>query len=84
MLYKYWPVFALYLHCRETTSLSTVQKRSQYLHSIFPVIISALHQIVIVGPGRCIIPGVTMAEQVCSNFTIENDNISEVCSPVNM
>ena len=37
MLYKYWPVYALYLHCRETTSLSTVQKRSQYLHSIFPV-----------------------------------------------
>ena len=43
-------------------------------------VISALHQNVTVGPGRHIIPGVTMAS---SSFSIENDNGSEVCSPVN-
>ena len=45
--------------------------------------ISALHQNVTVGPGRCIIPGVIMAEHACSSFFIENDNGSEACSPVN-
>ena len=35
------------------------------------------------GPGRRIIPGVSMAEHVCSSFSIENDNGSEICSPVN-
>ena len=46
-------------------------------------VISALHQNVTVGPERCIIPGVTMGEHACSSFSIENDNGSEVCSPVN-
>ena len=31
---------------------------------------------------RCIIPGVIMAEHACSSFTIENDNVSGVNSPV--
>ena len=35
------------------------------------------------GPGRRIIPGVTMAKHACSSFSIKNDNGSEVCSPVN-
>ena len=46
-------------------------------------VISALHRYVTVGPGRCIIPGVTMAEHVCSSFSIEDDNSSEVFSQVN-
>ena len=46
-------------------------------------VISALHRNVMVGPGRRIIPGVTMAEHACSSFSIENDNGSKVCSPVN-
>ena len=46
-------------------------------------IISALHLNITVGPGRRVIPGVTMAEHACSSFFIENDNGSEVCSPVN-
>ena len=46
-------------------------------------VISALHQNITMGPGRGIIPGVTMAEHACSSFSIENDNGSEVCSPVN-
>ena len=50
---------------------------------MFYDVISTLHRNVIVGPGRCIIPGVTMAEHACSSFFIENDNGSEVCSPVN-
>ena len=49
----------------------------------FYYIISALHRNVNVGPGRCIIPGVTMAEHACSIFSINNDNDSEICSPVN-
>ena len=35
-----------------------------------------------VGPGRHIILNITMAKHACSSFTIENDNGSEVCSPV--
>ena len=50
---------------------------------MFYDVISALHLNVTVGPGRCVIPGVTMAEHACSSFFIENDNDSEVCSPVN-
>ena len=50
---------------------------------MFSYVISALHQNVTVGPGRRIIPGVTMAEHVSSSFSIENDNGSEVCSPIN-
>ena len=50
---------------------------------IFYDVISALHRNVTVGPKRCIIPGVTMGEQACSSFFIENNNGSEVCSPVN-
>ena len=50
---------------------------------MFYDVISALHRNVIVGPGRRIIPGVTMAEHACSSFSIENDNGSKVCSPVN-
>ena len=46
-------------------------------------VISALHRNVTVGPGRRIIPGVTMGEHACSSFFIKNDNGSEVCSPVN-
>ena len=46
-------------------------------------VISTLHRNVTVGPGRCIIPGVTMGEHTCSSFFIKNDNGSEVCSPVN-
>ena len=46
-------------------------------------VISTLHQNITMGPGRSIIPGVTMAEHACSSFSIENDNGSEVCSPVN-
>ena len=46
-------------------------------------VISALHRNITVGPGRHIIPGVTMAEHLCSSFSIENDNGSEVCNPVN-
>ena len=50
---------------------------------MFYYIISAVHRNVTVGPGRRIIPGVTMAEYACSSFFIENDNGSGVCSPVN-
>ena len=50
---------------------------------MFYDVISALHRNVIVGPGRHIIPGVTIAEHACSSFSIENDNGSEVRSPVN-
>ena len=50
---------------------------------MFYYVISAMHQNVTVGPGRRIIPGVTVAEHVCSIFSIKNDNGSEVCSPVN-
>ena len=46
-------------------------------------VISALHRNITVGPGRCIILGVTMAEHACSSFSIKNDNGAEVCSPVN-
>ena len=49
---------------------------------IFYDIVSALHQNVTVGPGRRLIPGVTMAEHACFSFPIKNDNGSEVCSPV--
>ena len=56
---------------------------------MFYDIIFALHLNVIVGPGRCIIPGITMGEHACSSFSIENDNGSiendngsEVCSPI--
>ena len=49
---------------------------------MFYNVISALHQNITVGPGRRIIPGVTMAEHACSSFSITNDNGSEVCSPV--
>ena len=50
---------------------------------MFYDIIPTLHQNVTVGPRRRIITGVTMAEHVCSSFSIKNDNGSEVCSPVN-
>ena len=50
---------------------------------MFYNVISVLHQNVTMGPGRRIIPGVTMAEHTCSSFFIKNDNGSEVCSPVN-
>ena len=50
---------------------------------MFYYIISALHRNVTVGPGRCIIPGVTIAEHACSSFSIKNDNDSEIFSPVN-
>ena len=50
---------------------------------MFYYVISALHRNVTVGPGRCIIPGITMAEHACSSFFIKNDNDSEICSPVN-
>ena len=33
--------------------------------------------------GKCLIPGVTMAEHAFSSFLIKQDNNSEVCSPVN-
>ena len=46
-------------------------------------VISALHLNVTVGPGRRINPGVTIGEQACSSFSIENDNGSGVCSPGN-
>ena len=50
---------------------------------MFYDVISALHRNVTVGPGRHIIRGVAMGEHACSSFSIENDNGSEVCSPVN-
>ena len=46
-------------------------------------VISALHRNVTMGPGKRIILGDTMGEHACSSFSIENDNGSEVCSPVN-
>ena len=53
---------------------------------MFYDVISALYQNVTMGPGRRIIPGVTMedlmAEHACSSFTIKNDNDCEVCNPV--
>ena len=52
-------------------------------YEMFYYIISALHRNVTVDPGRCIIPGVTMAEHACSSFSIKNGNDSEICSPVN-
>ena len=50
---------------------------------MFYYIIFTLHRIVTVGPGRCIIPGVTMAKYACSSFSIKNDNDSVICSPAN-
>ena len=50
---------------------------------MFYDVISALHQNVTVDLGRCIIPGVTMAEHMCFSYSTENDNGSEICSPVN-
>ena len=50
---------------------------------MFQYVISAMHQNVTMGPGRRIIPGVTMAEHMCSSFFIKNDNSYDVCSPVN-
>ena len=50
---------------------------------MFYYVISVLHRNTTVDPGRCIIPGVTMAEHACSSFSIENDSGSEACSPVN-
>ena len=49
---------------------------------MFYNVISALHWNVTVGPGRHLIPGVTMAEYACYSFSIKNDNGSEVCSTV--
>ena len=46
-------------------------------------VISVLDLNVTVGPGRRIIPGVTMGEHACSSFSVENDNSSGVCNPVN-
>ena len=53
------------------------------MFQMFYYMVSALYRNVTVGPGRCIIPGVTMAEHACSSFCIKNDNDSEICSPVN-
>ena len=50
---------------------------------MFYYIISALHRNINAGPGRCIIPCVTMEEHACSSFSIKNDSDSEICSPVN-
>ena len=50
---------------------------------MFQYVISAMHQNVTMGPGRRIIPGVTMAEHMCSSFFIKNDNSYDVYSPVN-
>ena len=47
---------------------------------MFYNVISALYRNVTMGPGRCLIPGVTMVEHACSSFSIEND---KGCSPVN-
>ena len=44
---------------------------------MFYDVISSLHRNVTVGPGRHIIPGVTMEEHACSSFFIKNDNGSE-------
>ena len=49
---------------------------------MFYDVISVLYRNIIVGPGRCLIPGVTMVEHACSSFSTENDNGSEVCSSV--
>ena len=49
----------------------------------FYYFISALYRNITVGPGRCIIPCVTMAEHACSSFLNKNNNDSEICSPVN-
>ena len=53
------------------------------MSQMFYEVIFALHRNVTVGPGRHIIPGVTMAEHACYSFFIKHDNGSEVCSPVN-
>ena len=40
MAYKYWPVFALYLHCIESTvsiHCKYSAKTGQYIYAIFPV-----------------------------------------------
>ena len=50
---------------------------------MFYYVMSALHQNVTVGPGRRIIPGVTMAEHVCSSFSIEMTMVLSVCSLAN-
>ena len=50
---------------------------------MFYDVISALHRNVTVGPKRCIIPDITMGEHACPSFSIENDNGSEVCNPIN-
>ena len=49
---------------------------------MFYNVISTLHWNITVGPGRCLIPCVTMVGRACSSFSIEKDNCSEVCSPV--
>ena len=49
---------------------------------MFYDVISALHRNVTVGPRRHLIPGVTMAEDAVSSFSIENDKGSEFCSPM--
>ena len=50
------------------------------MFQMFYYMISTLHRNITVCPGRCIIPGVTMAEHACSSFSIKNDNDSEICS----
>ena len=50
---------------------------------MFYDVIYALHWNVSMDPWRCPIPGVTMAEDACSSFSIKIDSGCEVCSPVN-
>ena len=42
-----------------------------------------LYRNINMGPRRCLIPGVAMAEHARSSFFFENDNGSKICSPVN-
>ena len=50
---------------------------------IFYYVIFALQRSITMGPERHIIPNVTMAEHECSSFSIDNDNGSDISSPVN-
>ena len=49
---------------------------------LFDDVISTLQCNITVGPGRRVIPGVTMVEHACFSFTIKYDYGFEVYSPV--
>ena len=44
--------------------------KSTVVPQMFYNVISTLHRYITVGPRRCIIQSVTMAEHVCSSFSI--------------